>query len=90
VAAGKTLIDSPEAAAAFEFIRAMWLDDKSMPTTSQPAQYGYDGFLSGIAAMGVSGHWTVPDYAAAGINFDVAPCPRVRRGGRRASTARAS
>lgn len=75
VAAGKTLIDSAEAAAGFEFIRAMWLDDKSMPTASQLAQYGYDGFLSGISAMGVSGHWSVPDYAAAGIKFDVAPMP---------------
>jgi multiple sugar transport system substrate-binding protein len=75
LAAGKTLIDSPEAAAGFEFIRAMWLDDKSMPTSSQLAQYGYDGFLSGISAMGVSGHWSVPDYAAAGLNFDVAPLP---------------
>ena len=54
----------------------MWLDDKSMPTNSQLAQYGYDGFLSGISAMGVSGHWSVPDYAAAGFNLDVAPLPK--------------
>jgi len=74
--AGKTLIGSDAAAAGFEFIRAMWLDDKSMPTQSQLAQFGYDGFLSGISAMGVSGHWSVPDYAAAGLNFDVAPLPK--------------
>jgi multiple sugar transport system substrate-binding protein len=73
--AGKTLIDSPEAQAGFELIRAMWLDDKSMPTQTQLAQYGYDGFLAGVSAMGVSGHWSVPDYASAGLNFDVAPLP---------------
>ncbi len=74
-AAGKTLIGSPEAAAGFEFIRAMWLDDKSMPTQSQLAQYGYDGFLAGISAMGVSGHWSVPDYATQPFAWDVAPMP---------------
>lgn len=76
VAARKTLVDSKSAADAFEFIRSMWLDDKSMPTRSQLAQFGYDGFLSGISAMGVSGHWSVPEYAAAGLNFDVAPLPK--------------
>lgn len=76
VSARKTLIDSQSAADAFEFIRSMWLDDKSMPTRSQLAQFGYDGFLSGISAMGVSGHWSVPEYAAAGLNFDVAPLPK--------------
>lgn len=76
VTARKTLVDSKSAADAFEFIRSMWLDDKSMPTRSQLAQFGYDGFLSGISAMGVSGHWSVPEYAAAGLNFDVAPLPK--------------
>ena len=76
VADGKTLIDSEAAQSAFGFIRAMWLDDKSMPTQSQLAQYGYDGFLAGVSAMGVSGHWSVPDYAAAGLSFDVAPMPK--------------
>ena len=76
VAARKTLVDSKSATDAFEFIRSMWLDDKSMPTRSQLAQFGYDGFLSGISAMGVSGHWSVPEYAAAGLNFDVAPLPK--------------
>jgi multiple sugar transport system substrate-binding protein len=53
----------------------MWLVDGSMPTAEQLEQYGWDGFLSGIAAMGFSGHWSVPEYAAAGLNFDVAPLP---------------
>ena len=74
-AQGKTLIGSPQAAAGFEFIRAMWMDDHSMPTQSQLAQYGYDGFLAGISAMGVSGHWSVPDYAAQPFKWDVAPMP---------------
>ena len=54
-AVGKTLIGSPEATAAFQFIKDMWMGDKSMPTEEQLQQYGYDGFLAGISAMGVSG-----------------------------------
>jgi multiple sugar transport system substrate-binding protein len=73
--AGETLIDSPEAMAGFEFIRSVWLDDKSMPTSEQLSQYGWDGLLSGVAAMGFSGHWSVPEYAGAGLNLGVAPVP---------------
>lgn len=75
LAAGKTLISSPEATAGFQFISDMWLTDKSMPTEQQLAQYGYDGFLSGISAMGVSGHWSVPDYATVAFKWDIAPLP---------------
>lgn len=75
VAAGKTLITTPEAKAGFQFIADMWLGDKSMPTEQQLAQYGYDGFLSGVAAMGVSGHWSVPDYATVAFKWDIAPMP---------------
>jgi multiple sugar transport system substrate-binding protein len=46
-----------------------------MPTEEQLAQYGWDGLLSGVAAMGFSGHWSVPEYNEAGLNFDVAPVP---------------
>jgi multiple sugar transport system substrate-binding protein len=74
-AAGKTLIDSAEATAGFEFIRSIWLDDKVMPTSEQLAQYGWDGLLSGVAAMGFSGHWSVPEYAGAGLNLGVVPVP---------------
>ena len=74
-AAGTTLIDSPEATAAFQYIHDMWLVDGSMPTEQELAQYGWDGFLAGVSAMGFSGHWSVPEYAAAGLNFDVAPLP---------------
>lgn len=74
--AGKTLVDSAEAMAGFEFIRSIWLDDKSMPTSEQLSQYGWDGVLSGVAAMGFSGHWSVPEYSSAGLNLDVVPMPQ--------------
>lgn len=75
VEAGETLIDSPEALAGFEFIRSVWLDDKSMPTSEQLQQYGWDGLLAKVAAMGFSGHWSVPDYAGAGLNLGVVSVP---------------
>lgn len=75
LATGETLIDSPEATAAFQVMADMWLEDKSMPTEQQLAQYGWDGFLSGIAAMGVSGHWSVPEYSAVAFKWDIAPMP---------------
>ncbi len=75
VAGGKTLIGSPEATAAFQALADMWLTDKSMPTEQQLAQYGYDGFLSGVSAMGVSGHWSVPEYSTVAFKWDVAPMP---------------
>ena len=74
-AAGKTLIGSPEGKAAFQFFTDMWLTDKSMPTTQQLAQFGYDGFQAGVSAMGMSGHWSVPDYSAVTFHWDIAPLP---------------
>jgi multiple sugar transport system substrate-binding protein len=76
IAGGKTLISSAEATAGFQFIADMWLTDKSMPTEQQLAQYGYDGFLSGVSAMGVSGHWSVPDYSTVAFKWDIAPLPK--------------
>ena len=75
VAAGQTLIGSPEATAAFQLMSDMWLTDGSMPTEQQLAQYGWDGFLSGVSAMGVSGHWSVPEYSTVTFNWDIAPMP---------------
>ena len=72
---GKTLIGSPEATAAFQLMSDMWVGDKSMPTEQQLAAYGWDGFLSGVAAMGVSGHWSVPEYSAVTFKWDIAPMP---------------
>jgi multiple sugar transport system substrate-binding protein len=74
--AGKTLISSPEATAAFQFLSDMWLTDKSLPTSLQLQQYGTDGFFAGISAMGVSGHWSVPDYAPQTFKWDIAPMPK--------------
>jgi multiple sugar transport system substrate-binding protein len=76
IAKGKTLIGSDPAMQAWHFINDMWLGDKSMPTTEQLQQYGTDGFQAGIAAMGVSGHWSVPDYAPAKFKWAVAPLPK--------------
>jgi multiple sugar transport system substrate-binding protein len=73
--AGETLVDSAEAMSGFEFIRSVWLEDQSMPTSEQLAQYGWDGLLSGVAAMGFSGHWSVPEYSGAGLNLGVVPMP---------------
>ena len=72
---GKTLISSPEATAAFQFMSDMWVTDKSMPTEQQLAQYGWDGFLSGVSAMGVSGHWSIPEYSQVAFKWDIAPMP---------------
>ena len=74
-AAGKTLIGSPAAVAAFQLMSDMWVTDKSMPTEQQLAAYGWDGFLSGVAAMGVSGHWSIPEYSAVAFKWDIAPMP---------------
>jgi multiple sugar transport system substrate-binding protein len=75
-AAAKTLIGSEPAMQAWHFIADMWLKDKSMPTEEQLRQYGEDGFQAGIAAMGVSGHWSVPDYAGQKFKWGVAPLPK--------------
>jgi energy-coupling factor transporter ATP-binding protein EcfA2 len=55
---------------------ALHLTDKSMPIEQQLAQYGYDGFLPGVAAMGASGHWSVPEYSTVAFKWDVAPIPQ--------------
>jgi multiple sugar transport system substrate-binding protein len=46
-----------------------------MPDSTTAGQYGGDLFLAGKAAMTTIGHWAVPGYAEAGLNFDVAPMP---------------
>jgi multiple sugar transport system substrate-binding protein len=53
----------------------MWRLDGSMPSEQELAQYGWDGFLAGVSAMGVSGHWSVPEYSAVTFNWDIAPMP---------------
>ena len=72
---GKTLIASPKATAAFQFFADMRVTDKSMPTEQQLAAFGWDGFLSGVAAMGLSGHWSIPEYSGVAFKWDIAPLP---------------
>jgi len=71
----QTLIGSPEARKAWRFIYDMMFVDKSMPDTTTAAQYGGDLFQAGKAAMTTIGHWAVPGYAEAGLNFDVVQMP---------------
>ena len=47
-----------------------------MPTEQQLAAYGWDGFLAGVSAMGVSGHWSIPEYSTVAFKWDVAPMPK--------------
>ena len=75
LAQGKTLIGSEPAMKAWNYIYGMWLEDKAMPTEDKLKQFGTDGFSAGISAMGVSGHWTVPEYSSAKFDWDVAPMP---------------
>jgi multiple sugar transport system substrate-binding protein len=75
VANGKTLINTDAAKSGFQFISDMLLIDKSLPTEEQLKQFGSDGFLAGISAMGVSGHWSVPDYSTVAFKWNVAPMP---------------
>jgi multiple sugar transport system substrate-binding protein len=72
----KTLIGTPEARRAWQFIYDMMFVDKSMPDSTTSAQYGGDLFQAGKAAMTTIGHWAVPGYAAANLKFDVAPMPK--------------
>jgi multiple sugar transport system substrate-binding protein len=47
-----------------------------MPTPTTAGEFGFDLFQSGMAAMTTIGHWAVPGYVQAGINFDAAPMPK--------------
>lgn len=75
IASKKTLLGSAEAMAGITFMHAMFAVDKSMPNEQQVASFGWDPFLAGVAAMTLSGHWSVPDYAAATFKWDIAPIP---------------
>jgi len=48
------------------------------PTTS--GEYGTDLFQAGVSAMTTIGHWAVPGYVAANLNFGVAPMPKGPQG----------
>ncbi|HUX38371.1 MAG TPA: sugar ABC transporter substrate-binding protein [Rectinemataceae bacterium] len=50
--------------------------DKSIPDQDTQTQYGNDMFRAGKAAMISIGHWSVPEYTDAGIDWAVAPMPK--------------
>ena len=72
----QTLIGSPEARQAWQLLYDMTFVDKSVPDSNTSGQYGGDTFLAGVSAMTPMGHWSVPGYADANLQFDVAPMPR--------------
>lgn len=80
VTARKTLLDSPEAKAAIGLIREMFVTDQSMPNEQEVASFGWDPFLAGVAAMTLSGHWSIPDYSASALKWDIAPIPKGPKG----------
>ena len=80
VAAKKTLLGSAEAMAAFGLMHDMFAVDHSMPNDQEVASFGWDPFLAGVAAMTLSGHWSVPDYSASALKWDIAPIPRGPKG----------
>src|SRR5512140_1568115 len=72
----KTLLGEPNARKAWQLLYDMTFVDKSVPDSTTSGQYGGDTFLAGVSAMFPMGHWAVPGYADANINFDVAPMPK--------------
>jgi multiple sugar transport system substrate-binding protein len=71
----KTLIGEGGAREAWAFIDSLYKEGV-MPTPTTAGEFGFDLFQSGMAAMTTIGHWAVPGYVQAGINFDAAPMPK--------------
>lgn len=71
----KTLLAEGPARDVWHMMSDMIFVDGSVPDTGEAEQYGYDMFLAERAAMTTIGHWTVPEYTAQGIDFDVAAFP---------------
>ena len=76
----QTLLAEGPAMDVWHLMSDMMFEDGSVPTTGQAEQYGSDMFLAGRAAMTTIGHWSVPEYTAQGINFDVAAFPESGEG----------
>ena len=72
----KTLLGDPAARQAWQLLYDMTFVDKSVPDSNTSGQYGGDTFLAGVSAMTPLGHWVVPGYADAKLNFDAAPMPK--------------
>lgn len=75
----KTLIGEGGANDAWAYIDSLYKDGV-MPKPATAGEYGSDLFQSGNAAMTTIGHWAVPGYVQAGINFGVAPMPAGPKG----------
>ncbi len=70
----QTLIGEGAARDAWAYIDSLYKAGV-MPTPTTSGEYGADLFQSKMAAMTTIGHWAVPGYVQAGLNFDVAPMP---------------
>ena len=75
----KTLIADGGARDAWKYIDSLYKEGV-MPTPTTSGEYGGDLFQSGNAAMTSIGHWAVPGYVGANINFGVAPMPKGPKG----------
>jgi multiple sugar transport system substrate-binding protein len=71
----KTLIGEGGARDAWKYIDSLYKEGV-MPTPTTSGEFGGDLFQSKMAAMTTIGHWAVPGYVQAGINFNVAPMPK--------------
>ena len=71
----KTLIGEGGARDGWAFIDSLYKEGV-MPTPTSSEEFGDDLFQPKVAAMTTIGHWAVPGYVQAGINFDVAPMPK--------------
>ena len=58
-------LNGPKSAEAVQFLADLVNKHKVAPSLSQVASLGVDPFLNGQAAMTVSGHWSMIDYAKA-------------------------
>lgn len=85
--AGSSNLADPKIARAVQFYADLSNVHKVAPNNrSLEAQTGSQLLLSGRASMGIVGHWTFQDFAAAGLPFDLAPIPIGPDGGSHSAT----
>lgn len=70
----RTLIGEGGARDAWAYIDSLYKAGV-MPSPTTAGEYGDDLFQSKMSAMTTIGHWAVPGYVQAGLNFDVVPMP---------------
>ncbi len=69
------LLDDEASTAALQWLAALGKSG-AMPAFDGPDADEGDLFLQGRAAMQITGHWRIPAYLAAGLDFDFAPLPQ--------------